>query len=97
MRAIVDRRGLERAAASTSQMSRFETECLASDDNLAALSDLSGMWFDRVHGRRPPKVIALDMNEHYQSQDLRSLRPRPLRSHAGGIRIGNIFRTATVD
>jgi hypothetical protein len=41
-------------------MRRFATEWFLSDDNLVALSDLSGMWGDRVHGRRPPKVIALD-------------------------------------
>jgi hypothetical protein len=42
MRAIVDRGGIGGAAASSSQIGRFETEWLASDDNLAALSDLSG-------------------------------------------------------
>ncbi len=38
MRAIVDRKGLDRRAASTSQMVRFETEWLATEENLAALS-----------------------------------------------------------
>ncbi len=37
MRAIVDRKGLDRRAASTSQMGRFETEWLATEENLAAL------------------------------------------------------------
>ena len=60
MRAIVDRKGLDRRAASTSQMGRFETEWLATDDNLAGLTALSGFWIDRVHDRRPPKMIALD-------------------------------------
>ena len=32
------------------------------DENLAALADLSGQWIDRVHGRRPPKSIVLDMD-----------------------------------
>ena len=62
MRAIVDRKGLDRHAASTSQMGRFETEWLATDENLAALSDLSGIWIDRVHDRKTPKVIILDMD-----------------------------------
>ena len=53
MRAIVDRKALERSAASTSQMGRFETKWLASADNLAALADLPGIWIDRVHDRRP--------------------------------------------
>ena len=62
MRAIVDRKGLDRMAASTSQMGRFETEWLTTNSNLAALSDLSGVWIDRVHDRRPPKLIILDMD-----------------------------------
>ena len=62
MRAIVVRKGLDRLAASASQMGRFETEWLATDDNLAALIELSGAWIDRVHDRRPPKMIILDMD-----------------------------------
>ena len=62
MRAIVDRKGRDRMAASTSQMGRFETEWLATDDNLAALTALSGVWIDGVHDRRPPKMIILDMD-----------------------------------
>src|SRR5688500_12413958 len=54
MRAIVGREGLDRPAASTSQMGRFETEWLSTEANLAALAALSGTWIDRVHGRRPP-------------------------------------------
>jgi hypothetical protein len=42
MRAIVGREGLDRPAASTSQMGRFEIERLATAANLAALTDLSG-------------------------------------------------------
>jgi hypothetical protein len=62
MRAIVGREGLDRPAASTSQMGRFETEWLATEANLAALTDLSGTWIDRVHARRPPDGIILDMD-----------------------------------
>jgi hypothetical protein len=62
MRAIVDRRGLKRCAASISQMGRFETEWLATDDNLAALTELSVAWIDQVHERKPPKLIVLDMD-----------------------------------
>jgi len=62
MRAIVGRAGLDRAAASSSQMGRFETEWLASKANLEALTDRSGTWVDRVHHRRPPKQIILDMD-----------------------------------
>src|ERR671939_797496 len=62
MRAIVGREGMDRLAASTSQMGRFETEWLATEVNLAALTDLSGAWIDRVHQRRPPDGIILDMD-----------------------------------
>jgi hypothetical protein len=62
MRTIVGRDGFDRAAASSSQMGRFETEWLATDTNLEALSDLSGAWIDRVHARKPPDGIILDMD-----------------------------------
>jgi hypothetical protein len=62
MRAIVGREGLDRAAASSSQMGRFETEWLATHANLEALMDLPGAWIDRVHERTPPDCIILDMD-----------------------------------
>ena len=62
MRAIVGRDGLDRAAASSSQMGRFETEWLASEANLKTLADLSGAWIDRVHDRKPPDGVILDMD-----------------------------------
>jgi hypothetical protein len=62
MRAIVGREGMGRSAASTSEMGRFETEWLATEANLAALADLSGTWINRVHERRPPDGIILDMD-----------------------------------
>ena len=62
MRAIVGREGMDRLAASTSEMGRFETEWLATKTNLAALTELSGSWIDRVHARRPPDGVILDMD-----------------------------------
>ena len=62
MRAIVGREGLERLAASSSQIGRFETEWLANEANLAALMDLPGAWIDQVHERKPPEGIILDMD-----------------------------------
>jgi hypothetical protein len=38
-------------AAPTSQMGRFETKWLARPENLAALTDLPGLWIDAVHKR----------------------------------------------
>ena len=62
MRWIVGGKAVERGGASTSQMSRFETELLSKDENLTSLADLSGLWIDRVHDRRPPVKIILDMD-----------------------------------
>src|ERR1700726_3844847 len=53
---------MDRAAASASQMGRFETEWLAGSENLAALADLPGQWIDAVHKRRQPRVVVLDMD-----------------------------------
>src|ERR671933_2579035 len=49
MRVVVGQEGLDRPAASGSEMGRVETEWLATEANLAALADLSGAWIDRVH------------------------------------------------
>ncbi len=62
MRWIVGGKAIERQAASTSQMGRFETEILANDANVEVLVDMSGAWIDRVHDRRPTKMIILDMD-----------------------------------
>ena len=82
MRAIVGREGLDRPAASTSQMGRFETEWLATEANLAALTDLSGTWIDRVHQRRPPDGIILDMDSSES----------PTYGAAGGLGLERPFR-----
>jgi hypothetical protein len=62
MRWIVGGKAASGAAASPSQMGRFETRWLAAEGNLAALADLSGHWIDRVQDRRPPRGIVLDMD-----------------------------------
>src|ERR687886_1732395 len=62
MRWVVGGQAVSAQAASTSQMGRFETEVLAQEANLSALTDLSGRWIDRVHARRPVKMIVLDMD-----------------------------------
>jgi hypothetical protein len=62
MRWIVGGKAALGAAASPSQMGRFETRWLTAQKNLAALADLSGQWIDRVHARRPPRGIVLDMD-----------------------------------
>ena len=62
MRWIVGGKATSGAAASASQMGRFETRWLTAEKNLSALADLSGRWIDRVHSRRPPRGIVLDMD-----------------------------------
>jgi len=62
MRWIVDNKAASGCAASASQMGRFETKWLAAEKNLSALADLSGQWIERVHDRRPPRGILLDMD-----------------------------------
>jgi DDE family transposase len=62
MRWVVGDRAITGYAASASQMGRFETKWLCRLENLAALVDLPGHWVDKVHQRRPPKMIVLDMD-----------------------------------
>jgi hypothetical protein len=62
MRWIVGGKAAQGAAASPSQMGRFETKWLAASNNLSVLAALSGKWIDRVHARRPPRGIVLDMD-----------------------------------
>ena len=62
MRWVVGDRAITGSAASASQMGRFETKWLSRTENLAALADLPGRWIDKVHSRRPPKTIVLDMD-----------------------------------
>jgi len=63
MRHVAGGRAVERSAASTSVMSRFETEILTQPKNLEFLMNLPGVWVDRVHRRKPlMKHIILDMD-----------------------------------
>ena len=62
MRWVVGDRAVIGTAASASQMGRFETKWLSRAENLSALADLLGHWIDKVHQRRPPKMIVLDMD-----------------------------------
>jgi hypothetical protein len=62
LRQVVGGRAKERAAASTSQMSRFETEILTSDENVQALADLCGRWVSEANRRSQMKELILDMD-----------------------------------
>ena len=62
MRYVVGGRARTKRAASTSQMGLFETEVLTQPKNLAALTDLSGLWIDTVHQVKPIHEIILDLD-----------------------------------
>jgi hypothetical protein len=62
MRALVDHGDASRYAASTSEMARFETKLLATEENLQALRGLSGLWIERVYERTALKDLVLDMD-----------------------------------
>ncbi|MHC4331176.1 MAG: transposase, partial [Planctomycetota bacterium] len=62
MRYVAGGRAVERSAASTSVMSRFETETLTQPKNLERLMNLVSEWVDRVHQRKSLKQIILDMD-----------------------------------
>ena len=62
MRWVVGDQAITGSAASASQMGRFETKWLSRPENLAALADLPGRWIDKVHTRRPPRIVVLDMD-----------------------------------
>ena len=62
MRWVVGDRAITGCAASASQMGRFETKWLSRPENLAALAELPGKWIDKVHQRRPPRIVVLDID-----------------------------------
>ena len=48
MRAITEKKGAKKNAASTNTMGRFETEVLTLRENLKALSEINGRWVQRA-------------------------------------------------
>ena len=62
MRTVVGGRAKDQAAASTSEMARFETETLSTNENLKHLMDLSGQWVDQAHRQRKLTKLILDMD-----------------------------------
>ena len=62
MRRVVGGRAKKKEAASTSEMSRFETEILSSRQNLTAMMDLSGSWIDLVQQCAPLDKLILDLD-----------------------------------
>lgn len=62
MRWIVGGCAIANHVASTSQMARFETEVLTQNENMSALTDLSGQWIDIARSSRLTKTVVLDMD-----------------------------------
>jgi Transposase DDE domain group 1 len=62
MRAVIGKKALEANAASSQTVSRFETEILASEDNLAALAAINHAWVPRAMRSTKGKKVILDMD-----------------------------------
>jgi len=62
MQAVVGRRALEKQAASTNTVSRFETEVLVTDQNLKGLEQMNAGWVDKAVARTKHRRIILDMD-----------------------------------
>jgi hypothetical protein len=62
MQAVVGRRALEKQAASTNTLSRFETEVLVTEKNLRGLGQLNAEWVEHAMARTRHRRIILDMD-----------------------------------
>ena len=62
MQAVVGRRALEKQAASTNTLSRFETEVLVTRENLRGLEQLNAQWVGRAMAQTPHRRVILDMD-----------------------------------
>jgi hypothetical protein len=62
LRTIVGGQAKHNPAASTSEMARFETEILSTQENLTQLMDLSSPWIDQAHQHRKLTKLIRDMD-----------------------------------
>ncbi len=62
MRAVIGRKALERSAASSQTVSRFETETLATEENVSALSSINHAWVSKAMRASGAKRVILDMD-----------------------------------
>ena len=62
MRYAVGGHAKKKLGASTSEMSRFETEMLTASENLAALETLPGKWVRRITDKAGLKKLILDLD-----------------------------------
>jgi hypothetical protein len=62
MRAVVGKKALERNAASSQTVSRFETETLTQEENIEALSSINGAWVEKAVTATKTKRLILDID-----------------------------------
>jgi len=62
IQAVVGRQALEKQAASTNTLSRFETEVLLTEENLKGGNQLNAEWVDQAMKRTRHQRIILDMD-----------------------------------
>ncbi|MFC1979570.1 transposase [Chloroflexota bacterium] len=62
MQAVVGRRAMEKQAASSNTMSRFETEDLVTEENLRGLEQLNTQWEDHAMAQTSHQRVILDMD-----------------------------------
>src|SRR5674536_263565 len=73
MRAVVGKKALDRNAASSQTVSRFETETLATEQNIEALSSINAVWVEKAIARTNTKKIVLDLSLIHISEPTRLL------------------------
>jgi Transposase DDE domain group 1 len=62
MRAVIGKRALERTAASSGTVSRFETDILTQDENIDALATLNSGWVSKAASLSKAKKVILDID-----------------------------------
>lgn len=62
MRAVIGKRALERTAASSGTVSRFETEILTQEQNIGALASLNSAWVEKAVSLSKAKKVILDID-----------------------------------
>ena len=62
MRAVIGKRALDRTAASSGTVSRFETEILTQDENIDALATLNSGWVSKAVSLSKANKVILDID-----------------------------------
>ena len=62
MRAIIGKRALERTAASSGTVSRFETDILTQEQNIEALTSLNSAWVSKAVSLSMARKVILDID-----------------------------------